>query len=41
MIDGDEIQLFEFKVQSKNDSNLTTLFLPNEVLRAKPTSICP
>ena len=28
--------MLEFKIQSKNDANLTTLFLPSKVLRAKP-----
>jgi len=41
LIEGDEIQVLEFKIKSENDPNLTTLFLPNVVLRPKPTSIHP
>ena len=41
LIEGNEIHVFKFKIQSKNDPNLTTLFLPNGVLRAKPELYLP
>ena len=33
--------MLQFKNTIQNKSNLTTLFLPNGLLRAKPTSIRP